>query len=148
VVLERRSPQAIPVRQPVPLKQTVAVKRVLIIEHDSLHRDLLREWLEACGACPVWPRAGLEAPGDIDALLVDVACQQQAHEILPSWRRAYPRAAIVLASGRFTAGDTGNDAMALRLGATRILAKPFTRGELCTALGLGSESSPGDRWHR
>ena len=130
------------------MKQVLPVKRVLIIEHDSLHRDLLREWLEACGACPVWPPVGLEAAGDIDAILVDVACQQQAHEILASWRRAYPRAAIVLASGRFTAGDTGNDAMALRLGATRILAKPFTRAELCTALGLGGESASGDQCHR
>jgi DNA-binding response OmpR family regulator len=124
------------------------VKRVLIIEHDSLHRDLLREWLEASGACPVWPQPGLQAAGDIDAILVDVACQQQAHEILASWRRAYPRAAIVLASGRFAAGDTGNDAMALRLGATRILAKPFTRGELYVALGLGTGSAAGDRCHR
>ena len=98
------------------MRQLVRVKRVLVIEHDSLHRDLLREWLEACGACAVWPRTGLEAAGDIDAILVDVACQQQA--------------------------------MALRLGATRILAKPFTRGQLCTALGLGSESAFGDQCHR
>ena len=52
------------------------------------------------------------------------------------WRRAYPRAAIVLASGRFSPGDMANDAMALRLGATRILAKPFTRTDLWAALGL------------
>jgi hypothetical protein len=42
----------------------------------------------------------------------------------------------VLASGRFAAGDMANDAMATRLGVTRILAKPFTRADLWAALGL------------
>ena len=124
------------------------MKRVLVVEHDRLHRELIGEWLAAGGAQAIWPEARPQRVTDIDAILVDVACQQQAHEILASWRRAYPRAAIVLASGRFTAGDTGNDAMALRLGATRILAKPFTRAELCTALGLGGESASGDQCHR
>lgn len=112
------------------------MKRVLVVEHDSLHRELIGEWLAAAGAQAVWPEAPLHRVTDIDAILVDVACQQQAHEVLVPWRRAYPRAAIVLASGRFSAGDMANDAMALRLGATRILAKPFTRTDLWAALGL------------
>jgi len=113
-----------------------AVKRVLVIERDRLQRDLIREWLEAGGARAVWPQPSAAAAADIDAILVDVACQQQAHEVLAPWRRAYPHAAIVLASGRFSPGDMANDAMALRLGATRILAKPFTRDDLWAALGL------------
>jgi CheY-like chemotaxis protein len=114
------------------------VKRILVVEHDSLHRDLIREWLEAGGAEAVcWPSANMAAPpADIDAILVDVSCQQEAHGVLGPWRRAYPRAAIVLASGRFTAGDMANDAMAMRLGATRILAKPYSRDDLWAALGL------------
>jgi DNA-binding response OmpR family regulator len=109
------------------------VKRVLVVEHDNLHRELIREWLAAAGVEAVWPEAAAQA--SIDAILVDVACQQQAHEVLLSWRRAYPHAPIVLASGRFSP-DMANDAMALRLGATRVLAKPFTRDDLWTALGL------------
>jgi len=112
------------------------VKRVLVVEHDNLHRELIREWLEAGGARAVSPQAAAEAPGEIDAVLVDVACQQQAHEVVSPWRRACPQAAIVLASGRFCRADMANDAMALRLGATRILAKPFTRSDLWAALGL------------
>ena len=112
------------------------MKRVLVVEHDRLHRELIGEWLTAAGAQAVWPQASPHRVTDIDAILVDVACQQQAHEILVPWRRAYPRAAIVLASGRFCRGDMANDAMALRLGATRILAKPFTRTDLWAALGL------------
>jgi hypothetical protein len=41
------------------------------------------------------------ARADIDAILVDVASQQQAHSVLRSWRGSYPGTAIVLASGRF-----------------------------------------------
>jgi len=111
------------------------VKRVLVVEHDRLHRELIGEWLAAAGAQAVSP-AALPPRADIDAILVDVACQQQAHEVLVPWRRAYPRAAIVLASGRFSPGDMANDAMALRLGATRILSKPFTRADLWAALDL------------
>ena len=112
------------------------MRRVLIVEHDRLHRELIGEWLTAAGAQAVWPQASRHRVTDIDAILVDVACQQQAHEVLVPWRRAYPRAAIVLASGRFSPGDMANDAMALRLGATRILSKPFTRADLWAALDL------------
>ncbi len=112
------------------------MKRVLVVEHDRLHRELIGEWLAAGGAQAVWPDSPPQPMTDIDAILIDVACQQQAHEVLLPWRRAYPGAAIVLASGRFSRGDMANDAMALRLGAKCILAKPFTRTDLWAALGL------------
>ena len=111
------------------------MKRVLVVEHDRLHRELVGEWLAEGGAQALGPD-GAPAPADIDAILVDVTCQQQAHAVLQSWRRRHPHAAIVLASGRFSPGDMANDAMALRLGVTRILAKPFTREDLWQALGL------------
>ena len=124
------------------------MKRVLVIERDSLHRDLIREWLEEGGVEAVYADAAGQAPADIDTVLVDVSCQQQAHATLNTWRRAYPRAAIVLASGRFSAGDMANDAMAARLGVTRILAKPFTRADLWAALGLAAASPSSDAARR
>jgi len=114
------------------------VKRVLVIERDSLLRELIREWLVAGGAEALSPQGSAAERADIDAILVDVACQQQAHAILTSWRSSYPRAAIVLASGRFSPADTANDAMANRLGVMRVLAKPFTRDDLWAALDLPS----------
>ena len=112
------------------------MKRVLIVERDSLHQDLIREWLEEGGAQALYAHTAPLAPADIDAVLVDVSCQQQAHATVMSWRRAYPDAAFVLASARFSRGDMANDAMAARLGVTRILAKPFTRSDLWAALQL------------
>ena len=118
------------------------MKRVLVIERDRLHRDLIGEWLEAGGAEALWPHAPGVARADIDAILVDVACQQQAQSVLRSWRRSYPGTAIVLASGRFLPGDMANNAMAIRLGVTHILAKPFTRDDLWAALGLRPAPAP------
>jgi DNA-binding response OmpR family regulator len=116
------------------------VKRVLVVEHDRLYRELIREWLEAGGAQAVWPESA-DPEADIDAVLVDVACQQQAHAIVMCCRRAYPHAAIVLTSGRFSQGDMANDAVAVRLAATRILAKPFASDDLWAALGLRTRSA-------
>jgi len=124
------------------------MKRVLVVERDRLHRDLIMEWLEEGGAQALSAEQAVAPPAEIDAVLIDVSCQQQAHATLSSWRRAYPRAAIVLASGRFCAGDMANDAMAARLGVTRILAKPFTRADLWAALGLQAISASSVSPHR
>jgi DNA-binding response OmpR family regulator len=77
----------------------------------------------------------------VDAILIDVSCQQQAHATLTSWRGVHPRAPIVLTSGRFSRGDMADDAMAARLGVMRILAKPFTRKDLWAALNLHAASA-------
>jgi DNA-binding response OmpR family regulator len=121
------------------------VKRVLIVERDSLHRELLCEWLVEGGVQAVCAQAVAGAPAGIDAVLIDVTCQQQAHEILGPWRHAYPHASLVALSGRFHRQDQTNDAMAARLGVTRILAKPFTRDDLWAALGLELQPTPAPR---
>ena len=118
------------------------MKRVLVVEPDSLNRELMGEWLRAGGVQPVWPGESLQQTLDIDAILIAVTCQQHAAALLAPWRRAYPRAVVVLASGRFSPADTADDATARRLGAMRILAKPFTRDDLWAALGLRTSPAP------
>ncbi len=118
------------------------MKRVLVVEPDSLHRELIGEWLRTGGADPVWPGDSAQQAVGIDAILIAVTCQQHAAALLAPWRRAYPRAVVVLASGRFSPADTADDAMARRLGATRVLAKPFTRDDLWAALGLCTSPAP------
>ena len=71
--------------------------RGLIVERDRLHRDLIRD--SEGGVQAVCPDSVTAVQADIDAVLIDVASQQQAHAVLMSWRRAYPRAAIVAAYG-------------------------------------------------
>jgi DNA-binding response OmpR family regulator len=120
----------------------MGVKRVLVVERDTLLRALIGEWLAAGGMQAVYPDAqGLAVlPPDIDAVVIDVASPRQAHSVLECWRRAYPKAAIIAVSGRFSAAETASAAMACRLGVTKVLAKPFRCSELWAAL-----SHPGDR---
>jgi len=101
------------------------MRRVLVVEHDSLHRELLREWLEEGGVQVLNAQSVGDAPVNIDALVVDVASQEQAHAVLRLWRRAYPRAAIVVASGGFDSGHSANDAMAAPLGVTAFSPSPL-----------------------
>ena len=112
------------------------MKRVLIVEHDNLVRALIAEWLAEAGVRSVYPDAAGVAPANVDAVVVDVASLQEAHAVLSPWQRAYPGTRLVAASGRFAACNTANDAMASRLGVTRVLAKPFARADLYRALGL------------
>ncbi len=116
------------------------MKRVLVVERDSLQRELISEWLRESGVQILTEESAADGLAEVDAILIDVTCQQHAHESLASWRSAHPRAAIVLASGRFSRGDMANDAMAARFGVTRILAKPFTRKDLWVALNLHTAS--------
>lgn len=116
------------------------MKRVLVVERDSLQRELISEWLRESGVQILTEECAADGLTEVDAIVIDVTCQQHAHESLASWRIAHPRAAIVLASGRFSRGDMANDAMAARFGVTRILAKPFTRNDLWAALNLHTAS--------
>ncbi|MBV9345662.1 MAG: response regulator [Gammaproteobacteria bacterium] len=100
-------------------------------ERDTLLRELVAQWLSEAGATAV-----THASAPVDAILVDISCQQDAHATRASWRRAYPHAALVLVSARFAHNAGADDAMASRLGVTRILPKPFSRAALWSALGL------------
>jgi DNA-binding response OmpR family regulator len=119
----------------------MGVKRVLVVERDTLLRSLIGEWLAAAGMQALYPDAQASAalPADIDAMVIDVASPQQAHSILECWRRAYPKATIIAVSGRFSAAETACSAMACRLGVTKVLAKPFKCSELWAALSHSGE---------
>ena len=93
------------------------MKRVLVVEHDSLHRELIREWLEE---------------GGVQALCAEATRKRSRRTSMQYWWTCrvssrlmqslmpgdVPTRArrIVLASGRFSAADMANDAMAARLG--------------------------------
>lgn len=114
------------------------MNRVLIAEHDSLHRDLIRDWLEEAGVRAVCADSPAQVAAEIGAIIVGVPCQPQALGVLEVWRRSYPFATVVVISARFFAGDMANGTLACRLGVARVLAKPFTRADLWAALGLSA----------
>ena len=114
--------------------------RVLVIEPDALLRTLVAEWLEQVGVHAVFPANGpCEASAQLEgiaAIVIDIPGPPHADRVLKAWRRVFPKAAIVAASGSFPAGYDVDDAMAGRLAVTKILAKPFSLRELFAALGL------------
>jgi DNA-binding response OmpR family regulator len=120
------------------------MRRVLVVERDSLLRALIAEWLAAAGAEAIIPDAELPSATarNVEAIVVDVEGPRQAHEVLSAWRKAYPHAAIIAVSGRFLGTCVADDSAAARLGATRLLAKPFTRQQLWTALSLRTSNAP------
>jgi DNA-binding response OmpR family regulator len=115
-------------------------RRVLVIEPDRLLRSLVAEWLEQAGLHAVFPANGPSQAtadlGGIGAIVIDIPSPSHAEPVLRAWRRAFPKAAIVAASARFPACADDNDAMAGKLAVTKVLAKPYSRHELYTALGV------------
>jgi DNA-binding response OmpR family regulator len=116
--------------------------RVLVIEPDRLMRSLVAEWLEQVGIHAVFPPDGpreTAALEGIGALVIDIPNPPHADPVLRAWRRMFPEATIIAASGRIPAGDPMDDAMAGRLAVSKVLAKPYSRHALYAALGV----SPG-----
>ena len=122
------------------------MRRVLVVERDNLLRALIAEWLAAAGAEPILADSDLplDTARNVEAIIVDVERPRQAHEVLSAWRKAYPHAAIIAVSGRILGTCAADETAAARLGATRLLAKPFTRHELWTALSIRKTHAPTD----
>ena len=126
-------------RRAPPAKESVQQKDyILVIETDDLVRGLLEQWLGEAGyAVSARSLCDLLADGmctDVPRLLiVDVPCPRSAGAIIVAVKQVYPSPVLVL-SGRFRRGlGTSMDA-AKRLGVSKVLAKPFTREELLTAV--------------
>jgi DNA-binding response OmpR family regulator len=120
-------------------------ERVLVIEPDALLRSLVAEWLEQVGIHAVFPIGGPceanAAIGSVGAIVIDIPSPPCAGPVLLAWRRLFPQAAIIAASGRFLAGHDADDAMAGRLAVTKVLAKPYSRQQLYAALGVREQGA-------
>jgi DNA-binding NtrC family response regulator len=115
-------------------------QRILIIEDDSILRDLLAEWLHAAGY-----RVALAAEGG--AGIADARAHRPAlvvtdihmpgtggTAVISEVGRIYPGLPVIAISAHFRSnhGLTPDEAMAL--GAARTLAKPFKRKEMVGAV--------------
>jgi CheY-like chemotaxis protein len=109
---------------------------VVIIEEDKLMRGLLMEWLSAEGYS-VRAAAPGDAPTPDKAELVIVDVYMPRHEgvkTLRAVKSAYPETPLIAISGQFRPGLAGRCTAADALGVRQVVAKPFTRRDLLTAV--------------
>jgi CheY-like chemotaxis protein len=115
-------------------------QRVLVIEDDSILRDLLADWLAAAGY-----EVGVAADGTAglaearahppDLVVTDIHMPGAwGATVILKIGQMYPRTPIIAVSGQFDANRGLSSSDALALGATRTFAKPFKRGEMIGAV--------------
>jgi DNA-binding response OmpR family regulator len=109
---------------------------IFILEEDNLMRALLEEWLTEAGYAV---RTG--GPGDApaasgaDLVIIDLHSPREAGvETVRAAREAYPGAPVIAISARFRSGLAGRCPAAQALGAHAVIAKPFSRDDLLTAV--------------
>ena len=113
---------------------------ILIIEDDAIMREALGEWLEAAGY-------GVRRAADGHAGLTELECAAPAlvltdihmpglngAVVIAELKRRYPAIPVIAISGLFNSGHGMDGQAAITLGAARVLAKPFKRGDLLRAV--------------
>ena len=113
--------------------------RILVVEPNDLILGLLERWLGEAGYTVVvetsqsLPQAVGEGR-EPHLVIIDVPAPRSAERIIKSVREicASP---ILLLSARFTRGTGSSISVAHQLGVRKVLPKPFTRGELLSAVG-------------
>ena len=109
---------------------------IVVIESDKLMRELLVEWLSAAGYSVRTP-----APADVKAstnaalVIVDVYMpRREGLQRLRAVKAAIPETPVIAISGQFRPGLTGLSTAADALGVHQVIAKPFSRRDLLTAV--------------
>jgi CheY-like chemotaxis protein len=114
--------------------------RVLIIDDDTIMRDLMADWLEAAGysvckaadCCAAVAEVQRAAPAlIISDMFMPGACGAAA---IAQMRQAVPGVRVIAVSGHFNSGQGLSAEGALQAGAVRALAKPVKRAELVRAV--------------
>jgi len=118
--------------------------RIIVVEHDDLILRLLERWLGEEGYSVVAGTSpGLaHVPGDEEKpelVIVDVPTPRSAEMIVRSVREVHA-GPILLLSARFRRGTGSSRSLACELGVRNVLPKPFTRGELLSAVTKSIDS--------
>jgi DNA-binding response OmpR family regulator len=118
---------------------------ILLAESDDLIRQLLESWLGEAGYTVVARTLRMAAEnrtreGVPRLIIIDVPNPRAAATTIQALRDVYPSPIIVL-SARFRRGLGTSEDVARRLGARKVLPKPFTRGELLIAVSESIETS-------
>ena len=107
---------------------------IVVIEPDPLIRELVMRWVGEAGYLVVDPE-NTPAPAGVSPQLViaDISDPNSASATIELLRAAYSVPILAL-STRFRRGLGGSTETAQRLEVWGVLPKPFTRGELLTAV--------------
>lgn len=114
----------------------IRTTRVVVVEKDQLLQRLLVEWLEAAG----YQVRAFSSCTDIagaapDLVIADVYMPRQGGcDKLGLVRSAWPAAPLIAISGQFSGQLQGESLAAREMGAKRIIAKPFARETLLSAV--------------
>jgi DNA-binding response OmpR family regulator len=109
---------------------------IVILDEDDLMRGLLVEWLTEAGyATRSGGLSDAPASGRADLVIIDLHSPREAGvKTVRAAREAYPGAPVIAISGRFWPGLAGCCAAAQALGARAVIAKPFSRDDLLSAV--------------
>ena len=118
--------------------------RILVVEPNDLILDLLERWLGEAGYTVVVGTSqnlaqAVDEGGEPELVIIDVPTPRSAEKIIKSVREVHA-SPILLLSARFRRGTGSSISVARQLGVRNLLPKPFTRGELLSAV---SESIDG-----
>jgi DNA-binding response OmpR family regulator len=112
--------------------------RILVVEPNDLILGLLERWLGEAGYTVAVGSAQTlsQAVGEgrePDLIIVDVPTPRRAENIIEAVRQVHA-SPILLLSARFRRGTGSSVSLARELGVRNVLPKPFTRGELLSAV--------------
>jgi two-component system response regulator FlrC len=111
---------------------------IVLVEDDAILRAALTDWLEAAGygvRSAEDGSVGLAAVRFVEPALVITDMQMPVMDgwaVLAEVRQRHPAVPVIAMSAHFGSGQGA--AAALALGAARVLAKPFKRGDLLLAV--------------
>jgi DNA-binding response OmpR family regulator len=114
--------------------------RILVIEDDSMLRNMMRQMLEHEGYEVLVAEDGIEAgklykKNEVDLVITDVLMpEKDGLEVIMEIRAKMPQVKIIAISGGGRISHTDYLVAARRLGAHRTLSKPFIRQELLDTL--------------
>lgn len=112
------------------------MSRILVVDDEAAFRGTLREVLEDAGHEVVEASdgaQGLRMAGEMapDLIITDIVMPgMEGMETIGEIRRRHPRVKLIAMSGGGSVGGSNYLDIALRLGAHRVLSKPFAMAEL------------------
>jgi DNA-binding response OmpR family regulator len=123
------------------------VSGILVVDDDALIRNLVADWLTEAGYGVRQAQNGTAALASLRAaparlLITDMHMpSMNGAETLVVLSREFPTLPVIAMSGHFSSGLEFSPQTALKLGARKVLAKPFARNELLAVVRqlVGSE---------